>query len=184
MLSLRNSRVVIISTVRSKELRWLPVDRAQNRGLVHEPKRFNVAMTRAKELLIVVGNAETLTVRSLFAAPLPLYLALIFVAHRADLHLLCNSATRGGSPSTGSASATTATSARPFRPPRRTRQDTPFRALSSSTTPSAAAACRRRVCGGTRTPARKAGRRRTERTDERRRTVRSTSSSGGSSRRR
>ncbi|GAA6057525.1 hypothetical protein JCM3770_000567 [Rhodotorula araucariae] len=55
------NRVVIISTVRSRELRWLPVDRAQNRGLLHEPKRFNVAMTRAKELLIVVGNAETLT---------------------------------------------------------------------------------------------------------------------------
>ncbi|GAA5910926.1 hypothetical protein JCM8208_006689 [Rhodotorula glutinis] len=55
------NRVVIISTVRSKELRWLPIDRAQNRGLSHEPKRFNVAMTRAKELLIVVGNAETLT---------------------------------------------------------------------------------------------------------------------------
>ncbi|GAA5934856.1 hypothetical protein JCM3775_001658 [Rhodotorula graminis] len=54
------NRVVIISTVRSKELRWLPIDRAQNRGLIHEPKRFNVAMTRAKELLIVVGNAETL----------------------------------------------------------------------------------------------------------------------------
>ncbi|GAA5904478.1 hypothetical protein JCM6882_008919 [Rhodosporidiobolus microsporus] len=55
------NRVVIISTVRSKELRWLPIDRAQNRGLLFEPKRFNVAMTRAKELLLVVGNAETLT---------------------------------------------------------------------------------------------------------------------------
>ncbi|GAA5858396.1 hypothetical protein JCM1840_001183 [Sporobolomyces johnsonii] len=54
------NRVVIISTVRSKELRWLPIDRAQNRGLIHEPKRFNVAMTRAKELLVVVGNADTL----------------------------------------------------------------------------------------------------------------------------
>ncbi|GAA5975720.1 hypothetical protein JCM10908_005257 [Rhodotorula pacifica] len=55
------NRIVIISTVRSKEMRWLPIDRAQNRGLIHEPKRFNVAMTRAKELLIVVGNAHTLT---------------------------------------------------------------------------------------------------------------------------
>jgi hypothetical protein len=58
------SRIVIISTVRSKEMRWLPIDRAQNRGLIHEPKRFNVAMTRAKELLIVIGNANTLTVSS------------------------------------------------------------------------------------------------------------------------
>ncbi|GAA6027874.1 hypothetical protein JCM8097_001759 [Rhodosporidiobolus ruineniae] len=55
------NRVVIISTVRSKELRWLPIDRQQNRGVLFEPKRFNVAMTRAKELLVVVGNAETLT---------------------------------------------------------------------------------------------------------------------------
>ena len=45
-------------------MRWLPIDRAQNRGLIHEPKRFNVAMTRAKELLIVIGNANTLTVSS------------------------------------------------------------------------------------------------------------------------
>lgn len=58
------SRIVIISTVRSKEMRWLPIDRAQNRGLIHEPKRFNVAMTRAKELHIVIGNANTLTVSS------------------------------------------------------------------------------------------------------------------------
>lgn len=58
------SRIVIISPVRSKELRWLPIDRAQDRGLLHAPKRFNVAMTRAKELLMIVGNAQTLTVRT------------------------------------------------------------------------------------------------------------------------
>ncbi|KAM0788175.1 hypothetical protein ACM66B_001336 [Microbotryomycetes sp. NB124-2] len=56
------NRVVIISTVRSTQLRWLPADRVQSRGLIHEPKRFNVAMTRAKELLIVVGNPNTLTI--------------------------------------------------------------------------------------------------------------------------
>ncbi|BGP06863.1 hypothetical protein JCM10049v2_002691 [Rhodotorula toruloides] len=55
------NRIVIISPVRSKELRWLPIDRAQDRGLLHAPKRFNVAMTRAKELLVIVGNAHTLT---------------------------------------------------------------------------------------------------------------------------
>lgn len=54
------SRAVIISTVRSKEVRWLRTDRELNRGLIHEHKRFNVAMTRAKELLIVVGNPITL----------------------------------------------------------------------------------------------------------------------------
>lgn len=30
--------------------------------MIHESKRWNVAMTRAKELLLVVGNAETLMV--------------------------------------------------------------------------------------------------------------------------
>ncbi|GAA5898780.1 DEAD/DEAH box helicase family protein [Sporobolomyces salmoneus] len=56
------NRVVIISPVRSLNKRWIEHDRQTNRGLIFEPKRFNVAMTRAKELLIVVGNAQTLTV--------------------------------------------------------------------------------------------------------------------------
>lgn len=61
-----SSRVVIISTVRSRS-RFLPLDQARSKGLVHEPRRFNVAMTRAKELLIVVGNPEILNVSSLFS---------------------------------------------------------------------------------------------------------------------
>ncbi|GAA5946687.1 hypothetical protein JCM3765_000349 [Sporobolomyces pararoseus] len=56
------NRVVIVSPVRSVNTRWIEHDRQSNRGLIYEPKRFNVAMTRAKELLIVVGNAQTLTV--------------------------------------------------------------------------------------------------------------------------
>lgn len=55
------NRVVIISTVRSNK-RFLAADREKGHGLIGEPKRFNVAMTRAKELLIVVGNAQTLVV--------------------------------------------------------------------------------------------------------------------------
>lgn len=56
------NRVVIISTVRSRSQRHFRADRLQHRGLIFESKRFNVAVTRAKELLIVVGNAETLLV--------------------------------------------------------------------------------------------------------------------------
>ncbi|GAA5869299.1 hypothetical protein JCM16303_000420 [Sporobolomyces ruberrimus] len=56
------NRVVIVSPVRSINTRWIDHDRQTNRGLIFEPKRFNVAITRAKELLIVVGNAQTLTI--------------------------------------------------------------------------------------------------------------------------
>ncbi|SCV71091.1 BQ2448_2679 [Microbotryum intermedium] len=61
------NRIVIISSVRS-DRRWMAADRAHARGLIHEPKRFNVAMTRAKELLIVVGNPNALLVDSDWAA--------------------------------------------------------------------------------------------------------------------
>ena len=52
-------RVTILSCVRSSK-RFLNMDREANMGLYNEPKRFNVAITRAKELLIVVGNANLL----------------------------------------------------------------------------------------------------------------------------
>jgi helicase MOV-10 len=52
-------RVTILSCVRSRK-RFLDSDREANMGLYNEPKRFNVAITRAKELLIVVGNANLL----------------------------------------------------------------------------------------------------------------------------
>lgn len=52
-------RVTILSCVRSKS-RFLEMDRQANMGLYNEPKRFNVAITRAKELLVVVGNANLL----------------------------------------------------------------------------------------------------------------------------
>lgn len=55
------SRVVIISTVRSST-RFLPDDQRFNRGVIYEAKRFNVALTRAKELLIIVGNGSVLKV--------------------------------------------------------------------------------------------------------------------------
>lgn len=57
-----SSRVVIISTVRSS-WRFLPDDHRLNRGIIREAKRFNVALTRARELNIIVGNGGVLKVQ-------------------------------------------------------------------------------------------------------------------------
>ncbi|KAJ7593410.1 P-loop containing nucleoside triphosphate hydrolase protein [Mycena floridula] len=51
----RESRVIIISAVRSSE-RFVDEDTDKGQGLIFERKRMNVAITRAKELLIVIGN--------------------------------------------------------------------------------------------------------------------------------
>ncbi|KAL2103239.1 hypothetical protein ACEWY4_000107 [Coilia grayii] len=48
-------RVIIVSAVRSSG-EFLGIDRKFNIGFLRNEKRFNVAMTRAKALLIVVGN--------------------------------------------------------------------------------------------------------------------------------
>jgi helicase MOV-10 len=49
------SRFVVLCTTRARK-RFLDEDVQQGRGLVHAPKKFNVAITRAKEGLIVIGN--------------------------------------------------------------------------------------------------------------------------------
>jgi superfamily I DNA and/or RNA helicase len=52
-------RCIIISTVRSEQSR-LDHDRKYNLGFVANEKRFNVAVTRAKALLVVIGNPRVL----------------------------------------------------------------------------------------------------------------------------
>eukprot|EP00095_Tigriopus_kingsejongensis_P010509 maker-scaffold45_size475391-snap-gene-0.8 protein:Tk10509 transcript:maker-scaffold45_size475391-snap-gene-0.8-mRNA-1 annotation:"hypothetical protein BRAFLDRAFT_119350" len=53
-------KIVIISTVRSKE-EYLPMDSKHNLGFLNNPKRFNVATTRSKALMIIVGNPNILS---------------------------------------------------------------------------------------------------------------------------
>ncbi|KAK0200904.1 P-loop containing nucleoside triphosphate hydrolase protein [Desarmillaria ectypa] len=53
----REMRVIIISCVRART-RFIGEDSEKGLGLIHERKRMNVSITRAKELLIVIGNAE------------------------------------------------------------------------------------------------------------------------------
>ena len=53
-------RVIILSTVRSQLISYERFDTKFNLGFVHQPKRLNVALTRAKQGLIIVGNAELL----------------------------------------------------------------------------------------------------------------------------
>ncbi|XP_009956297.1 PREDICTED: putative helicase Mov10l1, partial [Leptosomus discolor] len=58
--------VIILSTVRSRE--GLFDDDNQYLGFLSNPKRFNVAITRAKALLIVVGNPHVLVKDACFCA--------------------------------------------------------------------------------------------------------------------
>uniref|UniRef100_G3P529 RNA helicase n=1 Tax=Gasterosteus aculeatus aculeatus TaxID=481459 RepID=G3P529_GASAC len=52
-------RVILVSTVRSSP-NYLEIDKKFHLGFVKNEKRFNVAVTRAKALLIVVGNPRVL----------------------------------------------------------------------------------------------------------------------------
>ncbi|XP_052790307.1 putative helicase mov-10-B.1 [Mya arenaria] len=54
-------KVIIISTVRScKDSAYMDQDIVNRLGFLQNPKRFNVAVTRARALLIVIGNPVTL----------------------------------------------------------------------------------------------------------------------------
>ncbi|EKG20589.1 DNA helicase UvrD/REP type [Macrophomina phaseolina MS6] len=61
------SRVVIVCTTRTRA-RYLEQDCERGLGVVHEQKRFNVALTRAKEGLVVIGNPHVLGVDPCWAA--------------------------------------------------------------------------------------------------------------------
>ena len=54
-------RVILISTVRSQQLSFEQFDVRYRLGFVNHPKRLNVALTRAKAALVVVGNASLLS---------------------------------------------------------------------------------------------------------------------------
>ncbi|KAJ9511448.1 hypothetical protein QJQ45_029893 [Haematococcus lacustris] len=52
-------RAIIMSTVRSS-VEHLEFDTKHRLGFLTNPKRFNVAITRAKAMLVIIGNAEVL----------------------------------------------------------------------------------------------------------------------------
>lgn len=52
--------VIIVSTVRSKP-EYMSFDMQFRLGFLRNPKRFNVTVTRAKALLVVIGNPNTLS---------------------------------------------------------------------------------------------------------------------------
>ena len=54
-------KAIIISTVRSSHDQ-IHFDRLHDMGFLNQPKRFNVALTRAMSMLIVVGNPAVLAV--------------------------------------------------------------------------------------------------------------------------
>jgi helicase MOV-10 len=57
------SRFVILCTTRARK-RFVDEDVKRGMGIIHEEKRFNVALTRAKQGLVVIGNPELLAIDS------------------------------------------------------------------------------------------------------------------------
>lgn len=59
MLCIQERHAIIVSTVRSS-LDFVEFDLRHTLGFVANPRRFNVAMTRAKSVLIVIGDPDVL----------------------------------------------------------------------------------------------------------------------------
>lgn len=53
-------KLVIVCTTRTRD-RFIDQDLARGLGVIHEPRRFNVALTRAMQGLIVIGNPSVLS---------------------------------------------------------------------------------------------------------------------------
>jgi helicase MOV-10 len=53
-------RVVIIATTRTRGKNFVEGDVERGLGLIHQPRKMNVALTRAREALIVLGSASAL----------------------------------------------------------------------------------------------------------------------------
>jgi len=56
----REARFILLSCVRSKQVDELASDRRHSIGFTDSPQRVNVAVSRAREALIVIGNFRTL----------------------------------------------------------------------------------------------------------------------------
>lgn len=66
MLTLfQERRVIIVSTVRSNK-NYIDSDLKRSLGFIASPRRFNVAVTRAQALLIIVGDPTILSLDPLW----------------------------------------------------------------------------------------------------------------------
>ncbi|XP_004347823.1 hypothetical protein CAOG_03998 [Capsaspora owczarzaki ATCC 30864] len=77
----QESRVIFLSATRTTAA-YLPQDARQNLGLINNPKRLNVALTRAMSLLVVTGNPNLLVHD-------PLWLTFLRFCERSNCYAGC-----------------------------------------------------------------------------------------------